>query len=562
MKYKILILILTVIVNINYSKAQQMTNNGAFTTVTQGVYVCVAGKLVNSSGGTLNNYGNIILTGNYVNNSNFNSGINSYVKLTGAAQDMGGSVPTTFENLIISGTADKTISVQTNINDSLIFKANHVLINNNNLTLFKNAVHSGTSNTKFVVTNGVGSLVKKSVVLNMDFIFPVGDAITSYKPVTLNNSGTVDTFAVRVASGLLPTTGADPECVQFTYFVEESNQGGSNASLSFGWNTADEGSSFVRAQAKMWQYKNGSWNLIAGTVGALSNIPVTDWYHKTLGITDFSANANKFIIRSYMALSILAQDTSKLSCGNSNVTFNLTASGSNIQYQWQENCGGGWTPLTNNATYTGTQTSALTINNPAYVMSGCQYQCVMENLFDTIKSTPAILSVHSLPVATASNDTTINVGNSVQLNAMGGVSYQWVPSTYLNFSNISNPVSTPLSNISYIVIATDSNGCASNDTVNVIVDESTNLFVPTAFAPEGNQLNQILYVRGKGIKEIEFVIYDRWGEKVFETNDIKQGWDGTYKGAKLSTAVFVYYLKATYFSGEKVEKKGNVTLIR
>jgi gliding motility-associated-like protein len=145
---------------------------------------------------------------------------------------------------------------------------------------------------------------------------------------------------------------------------------------------------------------------------------------------------------------------------------------------------------------------------------------------------------------------------------MGGVSYQWVPSTYLNYSNISNPVSTPLNNISYVVIVSDTDGCSAKDTVNIIVDESTDLFVPTAFAPDGNQLNQILYVRGKGIKDIEFVIYDRWGEKVFETNDMKQGWDGTFKGIKLSTAVFVYYIKATYYSGEKVEKKGDVTLIR
>jgi len=174
----------------------------------------------------------------------------------------------------------------------------------------------------------------------------------------------------------------------------------------------------------------------------------------------------------------------------------------------------------------------------------------------------ANFTVKPSPVATASNDTSIIIGAPVQLNASGGVSYQWVPSTYLNYSNISNPVSTPLNNISYVVIVSDTNGCSAKDTVNIIVDGSTDLFVPTAFAPDGNQLNQILYVRGKGIKDIEFVIYDRWGEKVFETNDIKQGWDGTFKGAKLSTAVFVYYVKATYFSGENIEKKGDVTLIR
>ena len=72
----------------------------------------------------------------------------------------------------------------------------------------------------------------------------------------------------------------------------------------------------------------------------------------------------------------------------------------------------------------------------------------------------------------------------------------------------------------------------------------------------------MLYVRCNVLKSIYFVVYDRWGEKVFETQDIQQGWDGTFKGSKLSNAVFDYYIKATYYSGKVVEKKGNVTLVR
>ena len=562
MKKLILFLIFSIVVNINNSKAQQMLNYGAVTTITPNVYVCVEGKLINNAGGIINNNGTILLSGDYVNNSNFISGNNSYVKLTGAAQDVGGSTFTTFENLVIDGTADKTISNKTNINDSLKFIANHVKIAGNNLVLFQNAVHSGTSNSKFVVTNGTGSLVKKAVASNTDFLFPVGDAITSYKPVILNNSGTVDTFAVRVASGLLPTTGADPTCVQFTYFVEESIPGGSNASLSLGWNTADEGGSFVRAQTYMWQHINSSWSMLPGTPGAIANLPATNWYYKTSGITDFSPGANRFVLRTYQPLTILSQDTAQSTCENNTVTFSVTASGSNIQYQWQVNCGSGWTTLSDNMTYTGTQSTIITIHNPGLGMSGCRYQCIVNDLMDTITSQPATLTVHALPHAFAGNDTTIFVGNSLQLNASGGVSYQWNPSTYLNNSNISNPTSSPLNNISYIVTAIDEFGCADADTINIIIDESTDIFIPNAFAPEGNPINQILYVRGKGIKNLEFVVYDRWGEKVFESDNITHGWDGNFKGAKLSTAVFIYYVKATYYNGNEIERKGDVTLIR
>ncbi len=558
-------------------KAQmQMWNDGVSTYVTPNASVYIEGSLKNSSaGGTVNNNGNIILTGNYVNDSIFKSGDSSYVRLIGASQNIGGSVSTTFNNLVIDGTADKTISISTNVSDSLIFNANHVKIGNSNLVLLQNAVHSGTTNSRFVVTNGGGSLVKKSVPLAVPgFLFPVGDSTISsgysYKPAILNDSSisTVDTFAVKVAQGLLPTTGADPTCVQYTWYVQESNPGNSNVSLSLGWNPADEGASFHRDTAYMWQYKNSIWNLMSGIPGAPSNTPATAYCHKTAGITDFSTNDDRFIVRSYSKAIIHIQDTSQSVCKNNNnsVTFSVEATGSDIQYQWQQNCGSGWTNLFDNTTYSGTQTSSLTIIDPGLGMNGYQYQCIMENLLDTIISQPAVLTVHSLP-QTFTLDTTVDVGNPVQLNASGGTSYQWSPSTYLNSTDIPNPVSTPLNNISYIITVTDGNGCAIADTINIIVDESTNIFVPKAFAPDGPTINQILYVRGKGIKELDFVIYDRWGEKVFEADNVKAndpaaGWNGTYNGKELSTAVFVYYVKATYYSGENVNLKGDVTLVR
>ena len=61
---------------------------------------------------------------------------------------------------------------------------------------------------------------------------------------------------------------------------------------------------------------------------------------------------------------------------------------------------------------------------------------------------------------------------------------------------------------------------------------------------------------------MEFRIFNRWGEKVFETTDPSIGWDGVYRGKAADTDVFVYYLKAEYFTGTKVEKKGNITLMR
>lgn len=536
--------------------------NPAIINVPSGTYLNVQMDMFNDNTGIVNNAGTIILSGDYSNDGTFNSANNSFMKLTGPFQNISGINPTTFSNLVIDGTDNKQCNISTSVAEDLKFNNNKIIIGNNNLFLLSLASITSPDSNKFVVTNGSGSLIKKNVPLASDFLFPVGDAVNSYKPVTLNYSGTIDTFAVHVASGLLPTTTADNECVQHTYFVEESNNGGTNASLKLGWSTNNEGSSFIRAQSYMWQYDNTSWNILPGTPGASSNLPATKWFYSTSGITDFSSNSNRFIIRSYYGVTLNFQTSSQSTCENNIVSFSVTASGSEIQYQWQENCGSGWTNISDNMIYSGSQTPQLTISNANTGMDGCMYQCIMENLLNTLTSQPVTLTVHSLPQAYAGQDTTIMAGTTLQLNATGGVSYLWVPSTDLSNPNIPDPVTSTLDNISYIVYVTDTFGCTDSDTINITVDESADIFIPDIFSPNGDGQNDILYIRGHGIKDLDFVIFDRWGEKIFETNDLNNGWDGTYKGAKLFTAVFYYYVKAVFYNGNDYEGKGDITLVR
>lgn len=86
--------------------------------------------------------------------------------------------------------------------------------------------------------------------------------------------------------------------------------------------------------------------------------------------------------------------------------------------------------------------------------------------------------------------------------------------------------------------------------------------LPNAFSPNGDGNNDILYVRGLGISELRLRIYNRWGELIFETNDPAFGWDGTYKGQPQEQEVYVYYMDAILETGEVVQEKGNITLIR
>lgn len=95
-----------------------------------------------------------------------------------------------------------------------------------------------------------------------------------------------------------------------------------------------------------------------------------------------------------------------------------------------------------------------------------------------------------------------------------------------------------------------------------LLNECGEMFVPNAFSPDNNGENDMECVYGKCVKSVYFAIYDRWGEKVFETTDLMKCWDGTYKGKDMNTAVFVYYMNAKLISGEEVIKKGNISLIR
>jgi gliding motility-associated-like protein len=117
----------------------------------------------------------------------------------------------------------------------------------------------------------------------------------------------------------------------------------------------------------------------------------------------------------------------------------------------------------------------------------------------------------------------------------------------------------------YSVIASDSAGCVGNGntliTVNLICNE---LYVPNVFSPNGDLHNDKLVISGltNCIDTFSLSIYDRWGERVFETDVPTDYWDGTYKGKAMSTGVFVYKLIILLIDGTTVEQSGNTTLTR
>ncbi len=167
---------------------------------------------------------------------------------------------------------------------------------------------------------------------------------------------------------------------------------------------------------------------------------------------------------------------------------------------------------------------------------------------------------------------TICTGIATQLLATASgngapYTYSWSPPTGLSNPNIANPVASPEAAQVYVVTATTFNGCTATDAVSIMFCEDQcidpYIFVPSAFTPNGDSNNDYFIVRGTNITELLFVVWNRWGEKLYETTDINaQGWDGTYRGKELTPDAYPWYLRARCGNGRIYEKKGNVTLLK
>ena len=140
--------------------------------------------------------------------------------------------------------------------------------------------------------------------------------------------------------------------------------------------------------------------------------------------------------------------------------------------------------------------------------------------------------------------------------------YQWYVDS-VPITGATDQTYTVTDNGVYRVQATLKCGCkVMSDTVVMTQPHQASFVVPSAFTPNGDGKNDVLYVKGYDIDKLTFTIYDRWGEKVFESHNISNGWGGTFNGKALNAQVFLYYLELTYTTGETVKDRGAVTLLR
>lgn len=166
----------------------------------------------------------------------------------------------------------------------------------------------------------------------------------------------------------------------------------------------------------------------------------------------------------------------------------------------------------------------------------------------------------------AANPDTILIGDVSELfiTPDDRFTYEWDNGEILNDTDIYNPTASPEETTTFTVTIRDGNGCEDELNVEVVVENNCEpfLYFPNAFTPDADGLNDILYLEGLSLDEVFFAIYNRWGEKVYESNSITEGWDGTFKGEIVSPDVYGYYLRVRCTDGNEIFRKGNISVLR
>jgi len=156
-----------------------------------------------------------------------------------------------------------------------------------------------------------------------------------------------------------------------------------------------------------------------------------------------------------------------------------------------------------------------------------------------------------------------NVPLSLQARQFDNASFAWSPAIGLSNAQIANPVFNYNAQVQYLVTIRLSIGCVITDTLLVRMFKETEIYVPKGFSPNGDGKNDVLLPRVVGIKALRyFKIYNRWGQLVFQTDELNTGWDGIYRGAKQPAESYVWLAEGIDINDQVLKRTGTFILIR
>ena len=256
-------------------------------------------------------------------------------------------------------------------------------------------------------------------------------------------------------------------------------------------------------------------------------------------------------------------------CPGKTATLIAASTTAGVDFRWYTVATGG-TPIYTGATFV---TPALNANTTYYVEAFTTGGCISAGQRTTVQVN--IAQPLPAPVVTVDNTTATTItfrwspvtgAQRYEVSLDNGVTFI-PPSSGPNGTTHTVTGLQPNQSATIQVRAIGASDCETSALSTAVTGKTTNpqgnnIFVPNLFSPNGDGINDIEYVYSTAIAQLEFRIYNQWGQLVFTSKDQRQGWDGTMSGQKQPVGVYVYILKATMQDGTVITKKGNVTLMR
>ena len=256
-------------------------------------------------------------------------------------------------------------------------------------------------------------------------------------------------------------------------------------------------------------------------------------------------------------------------CPNTGAVLTAQSLDANTTINWYASAIGG------SILYTGS-----TFTTPALSASTSYYAEAVDKTTQCVSTQRAVATANilqQLPMPVVTVQSTSPTQITFQWGAVAGASaYQVSVDNGASFSDPSSGsdgLSTTISNlqegqsVTIIVEALGTYSCQTSDKSTAVTaiaqfPQNNIIYVANAFTPNGDGINDIVYVHGNSIQSMNFHIYDQFGELIFSSSSLSVGWDGTYKGVKQPVGVYVYYVQAQLYNGQKINKKGTITLLR
>jgi len=416
------------------------------------------------------------------------------------------------DSIVVNPTIDSTYSVVVNISGCLDTAYHAIVVNALPVPTIAgiDTICNGQATTLFA--NGGGNYTWDDAS-TLDSLVVSPTSTTTYNLLVTDGNNCQNTTSMDVIVNALPAiiiTGVDSLC------------NGQTTTL-----TATGGNSYVWSTTEITPSID-----VSPTISTSYNVVGTD--------LNGCVNTDNF------TLNILPQPTATISgiaeiCAGGQTT--LTVDGSGTSYVWSN------TETTSSIVVSPTDTTLYTVTT---FINSCASN--VDSITVNVVPNPSVI--------VSSSSTSIMLGQSVQLTALGDAPFTWIPASGLSCSACPSSTATPSETTTYCAEVTK-DGCPSTDCVTIEVEnECGDIFVPDAFSPNNDGNNDCLKVYNNCLEDILFRVYSRWGELLYETTDIDGCWDGTHQGKALNTGVYAFIVQATLVNGDEIEAKGNVTLFK